>query len=159
MTNENTDQIVKLMQTDDSVDAPHDSIKWAKGLFRTRVFARPTLVERIFAVLQMDIKVDDPLLGERSAATAKIRQVLYTAGNIAIDLRITCEKTVVSVRGQILGDGLSGATITLLNDTDRYETQLDENSEFALRNVKPGSYALTVEAAGTIIELDTIDLP
>ena len=159
MANEKIEKIVTLMQTDDSVDAPQDSIKWAKGVFRTRAHAKPTLVERIFAVLQMDIKVDEPILGERSAATAKVRQVLFTAGDAAIDLRISNDKRSVSVWGQILGNGLSGATVRLSSDTDQYQTQSDEDSEFTFRNVKPGSYQLTIEATGTLIDIQAVHLP
>ena len=72
---DNIEKIVKLMQTDDSVDAPADSIQWVKGLFLSRPTKKSSFAEKIFAVLQMDIPADAFALGERSAAAEKVRQL------------------------------------------------------------------------------------
>ena len=49
-------EIIYLMQTDKSIDAPQDAIKWSKNIFRARA-AEPkkSFVQKILAVLQMDL--------------------------------------------------------------------------------------------------------
>ena len=50
------EEIVRLMQRDDSMDAPQESVKWAKNLFRGRIAESGTsFVRRVIAVLQMDL--------------------------------------------------------------------------------------------------------
>src|ERR1044072_2344307 len=83
------EEIVSLMQRDESVDAPQDAIKWSKNLFRTRA-AEPkkSFVQKILAVLQVDLAPNKAACGERSAAAAQERQMLFEAGDNGIDLRI-----------------------------------------------------------------------
>ena len=92
MTNENENlinKIVSLMETDSSVDAPTDAIKWAKNIFRTRaVEPKKSLVQKVLAVLQIDLSPNKAAFGERSASGAQARQMLFQAGDNSIDLRI-----------------------------------------------------------------------
>src|SRR5689334_9706084 len=108
-TEKNLQNIINLMERDDSIDAPADSIRWASNLFRTRA-AEPkaSLIQKLVAVFQMEIAPNRPAFGERSASASTARQVLYRAGDNAIDLRIEAAKTGFTVRGQILGEELAG---------------------------------------------------
>ncbi len=158
-TEKKLQQIIDLMQRDDSVDPPADSIRWASNLYRTRD-SKPgkSFVKRIAAVLQMEIAPNRPVFGERSASASEVRQMLFKAGDNAIDIRIEPKDKVFSVRGQILGDGFSGAEIRLFNDDKNLELRADEISEFEFENVQSGQYELAVRGETVEITLKTIDI-
>lgn len=141
-------KIVHLMQTDKSVDAPQDSIKWAKNIFRSRI-AEPkrSLVQRVLAVLQMDIAPNKAVFGERSGAPSQVRQILFEAGETSIDLRITETENGFNLRGQILGEGFANAVIKI----DENETTANELSEFGFTNLTGGNHTL-------ILKNDTIEI-
>src|SRR5690606_32795815 len=111
--------ITDLMERDDSVDAPADSIKWAKNMFRARVPARSaSVVERVIAVLTADLSGGTPVFGERSAGSAAARQMLFEAGQAAVDLRITSKGRMANIRGQVIGSGFENAVAVLSGDTE-----------------------------------------
>lgn len=158
-TDKDLQQIIDLMQRDDSVDAPAESIRWASNLYRTRATGtKKSFVQKIAAVLQIEIAPRKPALGERSASTSQVRQMLFKAGENAIDIRIEPKERAFAIRGQILGDGLAGAQIRLFNDTQGQQSQANEVGEFAFENVKPGQYELTVSGESVEITLKTIDI-
>lgn len=151
--------IMELMRRDDSTDAPADSIKWVSDLFRTRAAEpRRTLVQKLVAVLQLEIAPHKTALGERSASTSEVRQLLFRAGDHAIDLRVEPKKNTFGLRGQILGDGFSNAGLKLFNDTQDFETRANEMSEFGYDDVPAGRYELIISGEGFEISLKTIDI-
>lgn len=141
-------KIVHLMQTDKSVDAPQDSIKWAKNIFRSRI-AEPkrSLVQRVLAVLQMDISPNKAVFGERSGAPSQVRQMLFEAGETSIDLRISETENGFNLRGQILGEGFANAVIKI----GEIETTTNELNEFGFTNLTGGNHTL-------ILKNDTIEI-
>jgi len=147
------------MERDDSVDAPADSIRWASNLFRTRA-AEPkaSLIKKLVAVFQTEIAPNRPAFGERSASASAARQILYRAGDNAIDLRVEAAKTGFTVRGQILGEELSGAGIRLFNDEKSFETTANETSEFRFDSVPAGTFDLTIQGSDVEITLKGIDV-
>jgi hypothetical protein len=160
MKKEETKQsIMDLMRRDNSTDAPTDSIKWASDLFRTRAAApRRTIVQKLAGILQMEIAPNKPAFGERSASTSQVRQLLFRAGDNAVDLRIEPKGKVFTVRGQILGDGCSAARVTLSNDTYDLGTQANEMCEFVFEDVTAGRYELLIHGESFDISLKTIDI-
>ena len=57
------EHILGRMQADTSVDAPADSLKYVKKLFRTRALEqRVGVIERIAAILRVDLSPQRPLL-------------------------------------------------------------------------------------------------
>ena len=160
MTREiNPQYIVNLMQRDDSVDAPADSIRWVSNLFRTRAAqAKPSLIRKLAAVFQMEISPNKPAFGERSASTAAVRQILYRAEEHAIDLRIEAAKKGFSVRGQILGNNFANASVRLFDDGRTFETTASDASEFRFESVTAGRYDLTIKGDEVEITLKAIDI-
>ncbi len=142
--NQITEQILRLMQTDNSVDAPLDSVKWAKNIFRSRI-AEPkaSLAQKIMAVLQMDLSPQKAAFGERSASAAQVRQMLFEAGENSIDLRIREAEDGWEIHGQIIGEGFAGGTIELSNEAENYRAEVTETSEFKLTGIAPGEYEFT----------------
>jgi len=154
--NENLiNKIVYLMETDDSIDAPGDSIKWAKNIFRTRS-AQPSksIVQKVLAVLQMDLLPNKAAFGERSASAAKSRRMLFQAGDNGIDLRISASGKDFALRGQILGEGFADCTIRLGD----FETNSNELSEFSFFNIPGGKYDLTLQSGETEITIENLDI-
>lgn len=157
--NKMTDHIIRLMQTDDSLDAPQDSIKWARNIFRSRA-AEPkaSLIQKIVAVLQMDLSPQKPAFGERSAGAMQARQMLFEAGENSIDLRIKEAKGCWDIHGQILGAGFAGGTVELINDEKNYRAELTETSEFKLAGLASGNYALKCRSGETELLVEGLNL-
>ena len=154
--NENLiNKIVQLMETDNSFDAPTDSIKWAKNIFRARV-AEPkkSFMQKVLAVLQVDLSPGKAAFGERSASSAQARQMLFQAGKIAVDLRISETEKGFNVRGQILGAGFANCMIKL----GEFETKSNELSEFSFTEIQGGNYNLTLQTAETEIVIENLEI-
>lgn len=148
-------EIINLMQTDDSVDAPQDALKWSKNIFRTRaVQPKQSFVQKILAVLQMDLSPNTAAFGERSAGAAQERQMLFQAGESGIDLRIKEDEKGFAVRGQILGEGFTGTTVRLGD----FETTTSELSEFSFSDVPGGVYDMTLVAGETEITVKNLEI-
>jgi hypothetical protein len=151
-TNENLiEKIVYLMQKDNSFDAPKDAIQWSKNIFKTRT-AQPkkSLMQKVLAVLQMDLKQGQPVFGERSASTSQARQMLFQAGENSIDVRISKNE----VKGQILGEGFANCEVSL----GEFSTESNELSEFIISNVKNGVYELVLKSGNREITIPGIEL-
>ncbi len=147
------------MQTDDSVDAPADSIKWAKGIYLTRsIQARPSLLRRIVAILQSEIGANAPAFGERSAAAPGARQLLFSAEDAAIDLRITGKGKKSSVNGQVISEDLEGADVKLSGAVGDHSSVTNEFGEFEFQNVVSGIYELTVTGKEIEIIIESVEI-
>jgi len=138
-------KIANLMQTDDSADAPEDAIRWSKNLFRARA-ARPekSLVQKVLAVLQMDLSPNKAVFGERSASVSQARQMLFTAGDNQIDLRISPVNKGFKVSGQILGEDFAGADVKIFNANKIFTAKSNDLGEFAFEKISKGKYTLSL---------------
>jgi hypothetical protein len=149
------DEIISLMQRDDSVDAPQDAIKWSKNIFRTRAVApKLSLVQKVLAVLQMDLSPNKAAFGERSAGAGQERQVLFAADENSIDLRIKEGEKGFIVRGQILGEGFAGASVKFGD----FETVASEMGEFSFTDIQGGEYDMTLKTGETEITIEKLEI-
>lgn len=158
MNNEDLlNKITRLMEADDSADAPPDAVRWTKNLFRSRA-AEPkkSVVERILGVLQIDLTPTRTAFGERSASVSDTRQMLFGAGANQIDLRISRAGKGFRVTGQVLGDGFAGAEAKLFNAEKIFSAKSNELSEFAFEKISKGSYTLTLQIRGKEILIENI---
>lgn len=147
--------IVERMQHDDSVDAPADSVKWAKSLILSRV-AQPqrSVVQQLKALLKLDLAPGKAAFGERSASSATTRQMLFEAGDFTVDLRISGSGKGREVRGQIFGPEFAGGKIELAAGSTTRETDIGETGEFVFRSVSAGEYKLTVRIGDMAIDIE-----
>ncbi|HVE59247.1 MAG TPA: carboxypeptidase-like regulatory domain-containing protein [Pyrinomonadaceae bacterium] len=162
MKNNNEDllnKIVRLMQTDNSADAPADSIEWSKNLFLSRA-AEPkkSLVQKVLAVLQMDLSPDKAAFGERSASSSQIRQMLFGAGDHQIDLRIAQANKGFTVTGQVLGEDSAGAEIALFSGGKNFTVKTNELGEFRFENISKDKYTLSLTFKGKEIIIESIEI-
>lgn len=143
------------METDKSIKAPQDAIKWATNIFRTRASApKQSLGQKILAVLQMDLSPGKAAFGERSASASETRQMLFSAGENSIDLRIAKTEKGFNVRGQILGEGFANCTVKL----GEFETVSNELSEFSFNEVQSGKYDLTLQTDKTEVVIENLEI-
>ncbi|MDM7921589.1 MAG: hypothetical protein QUS14_04745 [Pyrinomonadaceae bacterium] len=158
-SDETTNKILRLMQADDSVDAPADSIKWAKNLFLSRATERkPSMLQRLIAVLQAEIAPGQVAFGERSASAGRARQMLFSAGEVAVDLRITSSGSKFNIRGQVIGDGFENAVVVLFGPNGEIQATADELAEFELNDVAKGTYGVTLTAGEAEIVIEELIL-
>jgi len=160
MNNEDlTNKIIHLMQTDNSADAPKDSIAWTKNLFHARA-AEPkkSLVQKVLAVLQMDLAPDKAAFGERSASASAIRQMLFGAGDYQIDLRIAKANKGFTVTGQIFGADSGEADIRLFGGGKNFTAKTNELSEFRFDNISKDKYTLSLTFKDKEITIESIEI-
>ncbi|MBL8180102.1 MAG: hypothetical protein JNL64_00655 [Blastocatellia bacterium] len=152
------EHVIKRMQTDNSVDAPADLIKFARNAFLQRSTAKaPSMLERIVAVLKLDLAPNRAAFGERSAGGSAARQMLFDAGSSAIDLRVTANADAYDIRGQHIGD-ISAETVRLESAGTKFLSQNDELKGFEFTSVPAGNYSLTITFATSEIVIDEIVL-
>ena len=157
--NNKIEHIIQRMLTDTSVDAPVDAIKYAKNLYRTRaVEPRSSFVQRVLAVMQVDLAPNRAAFGERSAAGAEVRQMLFDAGENAVDLRVTAVKDGFDIRGQILGDGFENGEIQIVNDDVANKVKIDKTSGFKVFGLPAGKYDLAIKGEKAEIVLEKLEL-
>lgn len=152
-------QTVGLMRADTSEAAPRDAVAYALNIFRPRAEAKqPSLLRRLVAALSFDSAQLNPAYGVRSGQSASAaRQLLYSAGEKDIDLRIaqSGEKWVVS--GQLLGE-CSGGRVELQGERSAAATYLNEQCEFALPAVPAGTYTLRLRLTDAEVEVPQLEL-
>lgn len=147
-------KIIRLMRTDESVDAPVDAIRWSKNIFRARaVEPKKSVIEKVFAVLQMDLSPDRAAFGERSASASQARQMFFQAGENALDIRIVKTGQDFNLHGQILGEGFANAAVKF----GEFVTACSENGEFKLE-IPIGSYNLSVKGGEKEIIVEELQL-
>lgn len=139
-----TEKIISLMQTDYSIDAPADRIAAVKRAFRSFGPQPATLLQRIKAALTVDLPAGQAAFGERSATGSTSRQMLFDAGDVAIDIRVSDLGDAFYVYGQILADADISGTIELIGDNDRRDAAIGDNGRFDLGNVAAGVYSIEI---------------
>jgi len=153
----NIQDIIEILKRDDSIDAPMDSIKWAKNLFAVRAMgARPGILQRIKASLNVDLSHGALVRGERSASSSAVRQVLFEAGDFAVDLRITKTSRGFDVKGQILGDGFSEGSVKFIDSSGRELSGSVLDAGFTVVNIKSDDYQIVASNENTEIVIDSI---
>jgi hypothetical protein len=143
------------------LDAPEHVIQRAFTIWKPKAAEKPSLVNRILAILKFDSFAESPIsLGVRSISSSS-RQILFSAEGRDIDVRISPlssrGSTVFSVSGQILGPDDSGS-VSLESDARQWSADLNELSEFQFEDVPAGKYEMTVSLNDTVIVLPKIDV-
>ena len=153
------EQIIQRMQSDRAVDAPADALRYANNLYRTRL-AEPkqSIIQRVIAVMKMDLAPNRAAFGERSAAGGQARQMLFESADNAVDLRITAAANGFDLRGQVLGDGFEQAEIVLSDGNNSVIAQVDDTGTFRLASISPGEYNLSIKGISSEIFIQSLTL-
>jgi hypothetical protein len=155
------EQVISMMRTDEGEDAPPALVSQAINLFRARAArdASPSLARRILAALSFDSLQMSPAYGVRSGQAAA-RQLLYSAGENDLDLRVTRSGEEWVVAGQLLGADCEGraGSVELQGAETTVGAELNEQCEFRLPAVSSGSYQLRVRLGDELIEIPELEL-
>ena len=144
-----TDKIIKLMQTDESEDAPKEAILWSKNLFRTRAVEKSGVVSSL-ARLVKEISGNQLATGERSSASGTDRQMLFETDELSIDIRVAGSGESFTVKGQVLGIDEDEGLVSIGDQRARF----DEFGAFEVAGLESGEYSITIKYGDseTIIE-------
>lgn len=155
-------RLASLMRADESADAPRDLIFNAVQLFSARRAApaeSPGLLRRVVAALTFDSSTQAPAFGLRSGHAAPARQMLFSAGDYDLDLRLAAGGEGWTVSGQVLGPCDGGEVeLTAGEGAHAARADLSDLCEFTLPPVPEGVYTLRLRGGGVEVEIPELSL-
>ena len=151
--------VFELMRTDNATDAPRDALAYAINIFNGREqSSEPSLLRRIVAALTFDSSTNmAPAFGVRSGQ-ATSRQLLYSAEQKDIDLRISSQDDQWIVAGQLLGQDCVGGRVEIEGESGLAVAALNELCEFTLPPLPPGRYTLRLLLQDAEVEIPQLEL-
>ena len=157
------ERVTGLMRADNSVDAPRDVLVNAVRLFDARPAREGILagmIRRVVASLSFDSSSPGLAFGVRSSQAAASRQLIFSAGDVDVDLRLAPSEEGWAVSGQVLGECAGGwAELGGVGTSgDAARAEFNELCEFALPSVPAGSYTLRLGLGDTLVEIPDLDL-
>jgi hypothetical protein len=153
------ERVLGMMRADETEDAPAATVSGAINLFRARaVSPSPSLKERIVAALSFDSLQMSPAYGVRSSSRGTARQLLFSAGAVDLDLRVTESADGWVVLGQVLGRECIGGRIELEGEGGVVQADLNAQCEFTLPRVPTGSYNLRLSLPDLEVEIPQLEL-
>jgi len=135
-------------------EVPRDVLMSAINIFPP---ATPAPLRHIVATLIFDSRRAGPAFGMRSLHPSS-RQLLYSAQQTDLDLRITIQNEECIVAGQVLRDGCVGGLVEISGATGSAEASLNEQCEFTLPPIPVGNYSLKVKMLDMEIEVPELEL-
>ena len=147
-------QLILTMKSDTAKDPPRDVL-----LSAINVFSPPTQspLRRILATLTFDSRMAGPAFGMRSVGAVS-RQMLYSAQDTDVDLRIVVQNEECILAGQVIRDDCVGGVVEISGETGSAQANLNELCEFTLPAIPVGTYALTVKMPDVEIEIPELEL-
>ena len=150
--------LTALMRADATEDAPRDVLMQAVSLFRARRAERsPSLLRRVVAALTFDSSTLTPAFGVRSGQAAPARQLLFSAGDFDVDLRLAAGGEGWTVSGQVLGP-CDGGEVEVEAGARRESAGLNDLCEFTLPPVPEGVYTLRLRVGEVEVEIPELSL-
>ena len=147
-------QMVLMMRSDRTYDAPRDVLSSAINIFSQE---KRVPLRRIVALLTFDSRNAGPAFGVRSLPAAS-RQMLFSAEEIDLELRITVRNDECILAGQVIGEGCAEGHVEISGVAGRSTTTMNEVCEFTLPPIPPGNYSLTVRMLDREIEIPELEL-
>jgi hypothetical protein len=147
-------QLILTMKTDRTIDAPRDVLISAINIFSKE---KRVPLRRIIALLTFDSRNAGPAFGVRSLPAVS-RQLLYSAEEIDLDLRITVQNDECILAGQVIGEGCAEGHVEISGVAGRSKAILNELCEFTLPPIPVGNYSLTVRMLDREIEIPELEL-
>lgn len=146
--------LILMMKTDSSIDAPRDVLSAALNIFSQE---KRSPLRRIVALLTFDSRNEDPAFGMRSLFNTS-RQMLYSAEETDLDLRVIMQNNECVLTGQVIGaDGAEGH-VEISGVAGTSEAILNDVWEFTLQPVPAGQYSLTLRMRDLQIEIPELEL-
>jgi len=146
-------RLLLTMKSDRAPDVPRDVLLLAINIFSTR----QSSLRHVVAILTFDSRRAGPVFGMRSIHTGS-RQMLYTAEETDVDLRITIQNDECIVAGQIIRDGCAGGVVEISGASGSSQARLNELCECTFPAVPVGNYSLKVKMLDVEIEIPELEL-
>ena len=146
-------QLIHMMKMDNAKDAPHDVLRSALEIFSPRQWD----VRRIVAILTFDSRNTAPAFGIRSLHTAS-HQMLYSAEETDVDLRITVQNEECILAGQVIREHCAGGVVQISGTAGSAEASLNDLCEFTLAAIPLGNYSLRIRMPDLDIEILDLEL-
>ena len=147
--------VILTMNSDTAEDAPRDLLQSAINIFSPE--RQPSALRHIIAILTFDSRHAGPAFGTRSLHNTS-RQLLYSAEETDLDLRITVQNDECIVAGQVIRDGCLGGRVEISGDAASAAASLNEVCEFTLPAIPLGNYSLRVKMPDVQIEIPELEL-
>jgi hypothetical protein len=144
-------------------DAREPAIERAIGIWKSRptTAAGASSIGRVLAVLKFDSGVAGALAQGVRTSGARTRQILYLADGRDVDIRVSQvdddEACRYDVSGQVFGTDTQG-TVQLSGPNYLAAQTWSDLAEFRFEGVPAGRFTITLQTAGTEIELPAFDL-
>ena len=148
------ERLIGLMRSDTASDVPDDVLLSAIDVFSGD---KPLALPRFVAVLTFDSRHAGVALGMRSVHRGP-RQMLYSAQDADVDLRIAVQNEECVVAGQVIRRDCAGGRVSVAGAAGSAETNLNELCEFTLPAVPIGTYSLLVRLHDMEIEIPELEL-
>jgi hypothetical protein len=137
-------------------DAPEWMILRAEALGAPRVARAPSLLKRVQALLSVDSWAGAVPALRGAAGT---RQMLFSAAEHDLDLRVLPLQAAWALEGQLLGpDEAVQVRLTRPDGQELPPQPLDELGGFRIEDLAAGRYRLELEFADTVVELPPLDI-
>src|SRR5215217_5642018 len=147
-------QVILTMKSDTAQDAPRDVLQSAINIFSPE---RRTPLRQIIAILTFDSRVAGPAYGIRSLHSAS-RQLLYSAQETDLDLRVTVQNDECIVAGQVIRADCASGEVEISGAAGSATASLNEVCEFTLPAIPLGNYALRINMPDVQIEIPELEL-
>jgi hypothetical protein len=147
-------QLILMMKSDSTPDAPRDVLTSAVNIYSQE---QRVPLRRIIALLIFDSRNAGPAFGVRSLPAAS-RQMLYSAEEIDLELRITVQNDECILAGQVIGEGCAEGQVEISGVAGRLKATLNEICEFTLPPIPMGNYSLTIRMLDREIEIPELEL-
>ncbi len=147
-------ELILMMRSDITNDAPRDVLTSAINIFSQ---PKPSSLRRIVALLTFDSRNAGPAFGVRSPSAAS-RQMLYSAEEIDLELRITVQNDECILAGQVMGEGCAAGQVEISGAAGKLEATLNEVCEFTLPPIPAGKYSLVIRMLDRQIEIPELEL-
>jgi hypothetical protein len=152
------EELIGLMRSDASADAPEHVVNRALRLMRPRAAApAPGALRRYIATLKSDSWRAAPLAAGFRSLQAWPRVLLLSAGDRELDLQISQQGDSWLLQGQILGPEGPGEVV-LGTEELRVMVPLNDLGEFVLPAVPGGRYTLVVTQGEIEIVVSDLEL-
>lgn len=147
-------QLIAMMRSDTTADVPADLLRSAIDTFSPE---KQPPVRRITAVLTFDSRSAGSAFGLRSIRTPS-RQLLYSAQDTDLDLRIIVQNEECILSGQIIRESCVAGRVEISGASGSAAATLNELCEFTLPPIPKGNYSLKIRMPDVEIEIPDLDL-
>ena len=143
-------------------DAPPDLVQRALELWHVHAPIPPSQsgLQQWLAVLLFDSWAGGPVAAGMRALPSEVRQLIFSAPDCDVDLRVSPSPEGYELSGQLLGPSITGSVELRSAEPGsmRRRAALDASGEFRVTDLSSGRYLISVRMGSGEVELPPIDI-